>query len=414
MKKNVKEIEITVEGKDWEEILDKAFKKKSKDIKVDGFRKGAVPKDVYIKKFGLESLFMDAVDMAVEGAYKKAMEDSALVPVIEPSLDVKDINAEKVVFNFTIVTKPEIKLGDYKNLKIKKDSIKVTKEEIIAEIDSLRSKYAEIVVKTAGKVETGDTAVINFKGIVDGKELEGGTGENYPLEIGSNTFIPGFEDQVKGMKLNEEKDINLKFPKDYVADLADKDVTFTVKVVEIKERVLPEINEELFKDLGYEDIKTKEEFEKIIEETLEETKKTQAEDAYSEKCLDKAAENMTVDINEEILDDEIHRMIHQFEDQLKTQGLNIEQYYQFSGSSHEDLHKQMEGEATKRIKYRYLLEEVIEKEKIEVSDEDANKQAEEMAANYGMEKDELIKAYGSLEFIKYDMKMRKAIEIVQA
>lgn len=414
MKKNVHEIEITIEGKEWETILDKSFKKKNKDVKIDGFRKGTAPKDVFIKKFGIESLYMDAVDMAVESAYKKALDESKVNPVIEPALDVKTIDKDKVVFKFTIISKPEIKLGDYTKLGIKKDEVKVSKKEVEQEIDNLRTRFAEIVVKKDGVVNDKDTAVINFKGYVDGKELEGGSGENYPLEIGSNTFIPGFEENVKGMKVNEEKSIDLKFPDNYVPDLAGKAVKFDVKVVEIKERVLPEINEDLYKDLGFEDVKTKEEFEAKIKSQLEESKEHQNEEAYAEKCLDKAASNMKVDLNEEIVDDEVHRMMHQFEDQLKTQGLNIEQYYQFTNTTHEDLHKQMEPEATKRVRYRYLLEAVIEAEKIEVTDKEAEDKAEEMAKDYGMTKLEFIEAYGNIEFIKYDMKMRKAIEIVQA
>lgn len=414
MKKNVHEIEITIEGKEWETILDKSFKKKNKDVKIDGFRKGNAPKDVYIKKFGIESLYMDAVDMAVEPAYKKALENQNLIPVIEPSLDVKTIDKDKVVFKFTIVTKPEIKLGDYTKLGVKKDEVKVTKKEIEEEIDSLRTRFAEIVVKKEGTVNEKDTAVINFKGYVDGKELEGGSGENYPLEIGSHTFIPGFEEALIGMKVNEEKTIDLKFPDNYVADLAGKDVKFEVKVLEIKERVLPEINEDLYKDLGFDDVKTKEELEAKIKSQLEESKKARIEEEYAEKCLDKAASNMKIDLNEEIIDDEVHRMIHQFENQLKNQGLNIEQYYQFTNTTHEDLHKQMEGEATKRIKYRFLLEAVIDAEKIEVTDKDAEAKADEMAKDYGMTKLEFIEAYGNIEYIKYDMKMRKAIEIIQA
>lgn len=414
MKKNVHEIEITIEGKEWETILDKSFKKKNKDVKIDGFRKGTAPKDVFIKKFGIESLYMDAVDMAVESAYKKALDESNVTPVIEPALDVKTIDKDKVVFKFTIISKPEIKLGDYTKLGIKKEEAKVSKKEVEQEIDNLRTRFAEIVVKKDGVVNDKDTAVINFKGYVDGKELEGGSGENYPLEIGSNTFIPGFEENVKGMKVNEEKSIDLKFPDNYVPDLAGKAVKFDVKVVEIKERVLPEINEDLYKDLGFEDVKTKEEFEAKIKSQLEESKEHQNEEAYAEKCLDKAASNMTVDLNEEIIDDEVHRMMHQFEEQLKTQGLNIEQYYQFTNTTHEDLHKQMEPEATKRVRYRYLLEAVIDEEKIEVTDKEAEDKAEEMAKDYGMTKLEFIEAYGNIEFIKYDMKMRKAIEIVQA
>ena len=414
MKKNVHEIEIVIEGKEWEKILDKVFKKKVKDVKIDGFRKGCVPKDVYIKKLGIETLFMDAVDEAVDPAYKKVLEDNKLVPIIEPKLDVKEIDKDKVKFVFTITEKPEIKLGDYTKLGIKKEAVKVTKKEIEEEIDNLRTRFAEIVVKKDGVVKAKDTAVINFKGYVDGKELEGGNGENYPLEIGSHTFIPGFEEAVEGMKVDEEKTIDLKFPDDYVKELAGKKVKFDVKVVEIKERVLPKIDKDLFEDLGYKDVKTKEEFEEKVKSNLEESKKAKIDEEYAEKCLDKAADNMKVDLNEEIIDDEVHHMMHNFEHQLSHQGLNLEQYYEFTKTTHEDLHKQMEPEAIKRIKYRYLLEEVIDKEKIEVSDKDAEKEAETMAKNYGMKKDEFIENYGGLDFIKYDMKMRKAIDIVKA
>ncbi|MBE6161416.1 MAG: trigger factor [Firmicutes bacterium] len=414
MKKNVHEIEIVIEGKEWENILDKVFKKKVKDVKIDGFRKGCVPKDVYIKKLGIETLFMDAVDDAVDPAYRKVIEDNKLVPIIEPKLDVKEIDKDKVKFVFTITEKPEIKLGDYTKLGIKKDAVKVTKKEIDEEIDNLRTRFAEIVVKKDGVVKAKDTAVINFKGYVDGKELDGGTGENYPLEIGSHTFIPGFEEAVEGMKVDEEKTIDLKFPDDYVKELAGKEVKFDVKVVEIKERVLPEIDKDLFEDLGYKDVKTKEEFEEKVKSNLEESKKAKNDEEYAEKCLDKAANNMKVDLNEEIIDDEVHHMMHNFEHQLSHQGLNLEQYYEFTKTTHDDLHKQMEPEAIKRIKYRYLLEEVIDKEKIEVSDKDAEKEAETMAKNYGMKKDEFIESYGGLDFIKYDMKMRKAIDIVKA
>ena len=414
MKKNVHEVEITIEGKEWETILDKAFKKKVKDVKIDGFRKGNIPKDVYIKKMGIESLYMDAVDMAVQSAYSKALKDNEFIPVIEPSVDIKTIDKDKVVYKFTIVEKPEVKLGAYTKLGIKKDTVKVTKKEIDEEIDNLRTKFAEIVVKKDGKVKEKDTAVINFKGFVDGKELEGGTGENYPLEIGSHTFIPGFEEGLVGMKVNEEKTLDLEFPKDYVKELAGKKVKFDVKIVEIKERVLPEIDKDLFEDLGFKDVKTKEEFEDKIKSQLEEAKQSKVDEEYAEKCLDKAASNMKVELNEEIIDDEVHHMIHQFEHQLSHQGLNIEQYYQFTKTTHEDLHKQMEPEATKRVQYRYLLEAVIEKEKIEISDKEAEKEAEKMAKNYGMKKEEFIEAYGDLETIKFDMKMRKAIEIVKA
>lgn len=413
--KNVHEIEIKIEGKEWENCLDKSFKKRNKETKIDGFRKGAAPKEMYLKKFGIESLYMDAVDDAVSIAYDKVMKDNKLVPVIEPKLDVKTIDEKSVTFTFTIITKPEIKLGAYKDLKIKKETAKVTKEEIQEEIENLRSKFAEITVKEDGqKIADKDTAVINFKGYVDSKELEGGSGESFPLEIGSNTFIPGFESGLIGLKKGDKKTLELKFPENYAQDLGGKDVTFDVEIMEIKTRVLPEINEDFFKDLGYDKVTTKEELEKEVEKVIKERKEKEIDDQYLESCLEKATENMTIELNKEILDDEVHRMIHQFEDQLKMQGLTLEQYAQFTGITHEKLHEQMEPEATKRVKYRYLLEEVAEVEKIDFKDEEVEKKATEMAENYGITKEELLQAYGSIEVVKYDMKMREAMEIIRA
>ena len=413
MKKNVHEIDIKLEGKDWEKYLDKAFKKKNKEVRIDGFRKGQASKEMYIKKFGIESLYMDAVDFAIDEAYKKAMEDSKLIPVVEPKLDVKSVSEEKVEFKFTIVTKPEVKLGDYKNLKVKKETAKVTKEEIDNEVEALRGQMAEIIVKDGGKVEEKDTAVIDFKGYVDGKELEGGTGANFPLEIGSHSFIPGFEEGLIGMASGETKTLNLEFPKDYVKDLAGKKVKFDVTVHEIKTRKLPELGEEFYKDLGYENMKTEDEFRSEVEKVLSERKQKELDDKFLDNCLDKACENMSVEINDEIIDDEIHRMIHDVEHKLQMQGLTIDQYYEFTGLTHEKMHEHMHDEAVKRIKYRYLIEGVAEAEKIDFTKKEVDAKAEEMAKNYGISKEELLKAYGSDEIVKYDMKMHKALEIIK-
>ncbi len=412
MKKNVIEKNIKITGKDWSNCLTHAFNKQNKEAKIDGFRKGKAPYDAFIKKYGIEVLYKDAMDEAVEQAFEEVTKDKITL-ACEPKIDVKTVNESAVEFSFTLITPPEVTLGEYKNLGVKKDTIKVTKEEIDKELEALRLKYAEIKVKESGKIEKGDTAVIDFKGVVDGKELEGGSGENYPLEIGSNTFIPGFEDGLVGLKVNDEKELKLKFPENYTEELKNKDVTFTVKINEIKTKVLPEFNEDFYEDLGYDDVKTKEDLEKKVKESIKKQKEANAEDKYIEDCLAKASSNMKVDINEEIIDEEVHRMIHQFEDQLKMQGLSIEQYCEFTGMNHEKLHEQMEPEAIKRVKYRYLLDKVSEAEKIEVSDEEAEKQAEEMANNYGISKEELLKAYGSLDVVKYDIKMRNAIEIVK-
>jgi len=413
MKKNVKDFEIKLD-KEWKEALDAAYKKKVKEVKIDGFRKGTAPKEVYIKKFGIESLYMDAVDNAINAAYKKLLEENKdLVPAIEPKVDVTGISDSNVIFKFTIITKPEIKLGEYKNLGIEKETAKVTAKEVDEEIKALQNQMADLATKEGGKVENGDTAVIDFKGYVDGEELEGGSGENYSLEIGSNSFIPGFEEGLVGKKVGESITLDLTFPAEYVEHLKNKPVKFEVTINEIKTRVVPEINEDFFKDLGYEDVKTLEDLKKQVKEYLASEKNKKYEDEYIEKCLAKAADNMTVDINEEIISEEVHHMMHQYEEQLKMQGLDLEKFYELTGQTHEDMHKQMEGEATKRVKYRYLIEEVAKAEKIEFTEKEVEAKAKEMADNYGITVDELIKAYGTLDIVKYDMTMHRALEIIK-
>lgn len=410
--KNVHVKEVEIKGKDWESILDSVLQKRIKDVSIDGFRKGKCPKNVYLQKFGVESLYMDAVDAACGKAYTDLLKDETLIPVCEPKMDVKEIDKDHVIFEFTIITKPEVKLGKYKDLGIKKDAIKVSKKEIEEEVARLASRFAEIVVKEDGEVLEGNTAVIDFEGFVDGKALDGGNGENYPLEIGSHTFIPGFEEGVVGMKVGETKELNLTFPENYTKELANKDVKFNVTVREIKERVLPELNADFYADLGFEDIKTEEEFNKEIKKVIEDRKEEEAKNKYLDEVLEAASQNMKVEINPEIIDDEVHRMMHQFGEQMKMQGLSLEQYFEFTGTTHEDMHKQMEPEATKRVKYRYLIEEVANAEKIEINDADAEAEAVKMAETYGMSKEDFIKNFGGLDVVKYDMKMRKALEIL--
>ena len=411
--KNVHEIEIKLEGKDWETCLDNAFKEEVKEVKIDGFRKGMVPKEVYLKKFGIESLYPKAVNEAIGVAYKKLFEENKLVPVIEPSVDVTGISDGSVIFKFAIITKPEVKVSSYKNLGVKKEAAKVSKEEIDHEIEHLREDLAEIVVKDNGEVTEGDTVVIDFDGFVDGKALEGGKGENYPLEIGSHTFIPGFEEGLISHKKDEEVTLNLKFPENYVEDLKGKDVTFKVKIHEIKTKVLPEINEEFYEDLGLTNVKTKEEFTKEVEKTLKDRKEHELDDKFVDDLLEAAAKNLEVEINPEIIDSEVHRMMEGYERQLKMQGISLEQYYEITGTKHEDLHKQMEPEAIKNIRYRYVIEYIADNEKIDFTEKEVEAKAKEMAENYGIKLEELINAYGSLEVVKYDMKMHRALEILK-
>lgn len=411
--KNVKEFETKIEGKAWSEALDKAFNTKKKDLKVDGFRKGNCPKDIYIKKFGIETLFMDAVDNCINDAYHKILDDNKLVPVCEPKVDIKNINADFVEFIFTVIERPEVKLGKYQKLGVKKEKVEVTDEEVEHELMHLKEKYADIVELDSGKVEKGYTAVINFSGVVDGKVLEGGTGENYPLEIGSNTFIPGFEDGLIGMEIGEEKVLKLKFPEEYVENLKGKDVEFTVKVTGLKKRVLPEMNEDFFKDLGYENVKTEAELKAEIKKHLLEHKEADAENKYIDELLRKASENIEVEINPEIVENEQNRMIDDYRNNLKMQGLSLEQYLQFTKSSIEDLKKQIEPEATSRVKIRYLLEEVSKKENVEVTDEEVKEEVNRISTAYNVPENEVIDMIGGEEIIKADLKMRKAVDIIK-
>ena len=411
--KNVKEITKEIKNEEWANYLKDAFNKKKKDIKIDGFRKGSVTWDLFVKKVGIETLYPDAADIAIEKEYEGAFKEADVIPVIQPTVDITKLDKDGITIVYKFISKPEVKLGDYKNLGIKKETAKVTKKDVEEEIDNLRNKYADIVVKENGEVVKGNTAVIDFKGIVDGKELEGGTGENYPLEIGSNTFIPGFEDALIGMKVGETKDISLKFPENYVENLKGKDVTFTVTIREIKERVLPEIDEELFKDLGYEDIKTKEEFETKVKENLLEHKNNDIENKYLDEVIKKAVENMTVDINEEIIHEEIHRLVHQYEDNMRMQGLSLEQYFEFTKTNMEQLEEQLKPEAEMRVKERYLLEAVSEKENIEVDDKESETHLEEIANTYNIPKEDILNQIGGMEMIKFDLKMKKALEILK-
>ncbi|MEG0977287.1 MAG: trigger factor [Bacilli bacterium] len=409
---NVHEIEIKLE-KEWIESLDKTFKQKNKEVKIDGFRKGSAPKDIYIKKFGLESLYMDAVNDSINVAYKKLLSENKLVPIIEPTVDVTGVSDTNVIFKFTVITKPDVTLGEYKNLKIKKEKIEITEKEVNDEIESLRNKLADVIVKENGVITEGDTAIIDFKGYVDGALLEGGSGENFPLEIGSHSFIPGFEEGIVGLATGDTKKLELTFPENYVEDLKNKAVTFDVTIKEVKTRSLPEINEDFYKDLGYDDIKNETELKKLIEEELHHRKEHENEDVFIEKCLEKASSNLKVTINPEIIDEEVHRMIDQYQEQLHQQGMDIETYYQITGTDHEALHKQMMPEAEKRVKYRYLIEGISEAEKIDFTEEEIDTESKKIAEQYGITVEELVKAYGSLDVVKYDMKMHKALEILK-
>lgn len=413
-KKNVHEVPVKIEGEQWTKALDKSFAKKQKTAKVDGFRTGKVPRDIYEKHYGKESLFLEAADLLLQEAYLKAMEDSKLVPVVQPSVDLKGIDENGVEFVFTIVTKPEVNVKKYKGLNIKPEKVEVTDEEINHELGHLLERYTELVNKEDGDVESGDVAVIDFEGFKDGVAFDGGKGENYSLEIGSNTFIPGFEDQIIGMKSGEEKDLDITFPEDYGAkDLAGAKVVFKVKVNEIKTKEKRELDEEFFEDLGMEGVNSEETLKEEIKKSIEAQKEAEAENNYIDKILEEVSKNVEVDIPEPMVDEEVNRLLKRFEEQMKMQGISLDLYYQFTNSNEEALKSQMEKEAYSNVLYRLMLEEIMNLEKIEVSSEEAEKEAEELAKKYQMEKDEFLAQFGGIEMIQYDLEMRKAIELLK-
>ena len=416
MAKNVKEIEIKVEGKEWEEALDKAFKEANKKAKIDGFRPGHAPKEVFIKKYGEQALYMDAAEAVVDGAYEKMLKENEKDLedlVARPDVQVKEINGEGVTFNFVLTMRPEVKLGDYKKINVKREKAKVTAEEIEDTIENIRHRYAEDVLKD-GEIKDGDVAVIDFEGFVDGVAFEGGKGENYSLKIGSGIFIPGFEEQLIGLKSGDEKDVEVTFPEDYHAeDLKGKKATFKVKVHEVKEVKVPELDKDFFEDLGMEGVDTKEKLEAKISESILTNKESELENKYIDELLEAAAKDTEVDIPEVMIDDELERMIREYDSHLRSQGITLEQFYKFTNSDEEALKSQMRPEAARRVKHRLMLEEIAKQEKIEISDEEANKEAERLAENYQIKKEEFLQMFGGLELVKYDLKMRKAIDVLK-
>lgn len=412
-KNNVHEIEIKVEGADWNKAIDAAFDKKVKEVKVDGFRKGKCPRNIFEKKYGKESLFIEAVDNILPDAYSKALDNDKLIPIIEPKVDIKTIDENGVTLMFTVTTKPEVKIEKYKDLGVKKEEAKVTKKDVDAQIDSLLDKYADIVVKD-GAIENGDTAVIDFEGFKDGVAFEGGKGENYSLVIGSNSFIPGFEEQLIGLKAEDEKDINVTFPEDYHAeDLKGQAVVFKIKVHEVKTKEKPNMDKEFFIDLGYDKVETEEQLRDLVKTDLEAKKDYENENKYVDAILEEAGKNTEVDIPVELVNEEIDRMLKQYEQNLQMQGVTLEMFYQFTNSDEQALKDQMKEEAEKRVKYRFMLEEIAALEKIEISDEEADKEAEEISKKYNMTKEELLKQFGGIDMIKYDLQMQKVIDLMK-
>lgn len=411
--KNRHEVNVKITGDDWNKALDKIFTKKQKTAQVDGFRKGKVPRDVYEKKFGKESLYLDAADEVLPNAYQKAMDDSKLEPVVQPEVDLKSIGEDGVEFTFKIITKPEVKVNKYKGLNIKPEKVEVSEDEINHELGHLLERYTELVPKE-GSAEKGNVAIIDFEGFKDGVAFDGGKGENYSLELGSNSFIPGFEDQIIGMKAGDEKELNLTFPEDYhVKDLAGAPVVFKVKVNEVKEKKQRELDADFFDDLGMEGIDSEEKLRKEIKESIKAQKEMDAENKYVDALLEGVSKNVDVDIPEEMVNEEVDRLMDRFKQQMKMQGLSLDMYYQFTGSDEKQLRSQLEKEAFNNVLYRLMIDEIKVIEKVVISEEEAEKEALELAKKYNMEKDEFLKQFGGIEAVKYDLEVRKVIDLLK-
>ena len=412
MEKNKSEVELTkkIEGETWKKALNKVYEKNNKKAKIDGFRPGKAPFDVYIKHYGIESLFLDAADLVINEAYLKALEESKVVPVCEPSVDIKTINENEVEFVFKIVTKPKLTIKKYKDLKVKKGKLEVSEEEINHEIEHLLEHYAELVIKN-GKVENGDTVVIDYVGSVDGVEFEGGSAENYSLVIGSNTFIPGFEEQLIGMEKEETKEISVKFPDDYHAEnLKGRDAIFKVTVHEIKTKEVRKLDKEFFEDLGMEGVNSEETLRNSIKEHLETHKKSDIENKFTEDMMEAISKNTEVEIPDKMVEEEVNRLVQRAEENLKYQGISLDLYYQFTKTTEADMRKQLEPEAFKNVMYRLILEEIVKLENIIVKDEEVDKELERMVKEYKTTKEEILKELGSKEMLKYDLEVRRTFE----
>ena len=410
----MKEITIKIEGKEWEEAIEEAYKEASKKAKIDGFRPGKAPKEVFLKKYGEEALWLDAADKLLQTAYTKMLEENKdLELVARPDVALKSISKEYVEFNFMLTVRPEVKLKKYKKLGVKKEEVKVTDEEIDNTILEMRNRYAENVIKE-GKIENGNIAIIDFEGFKDGVAFEGGKGENYSLTIGSNTFIPGFEEQLIGMSAGETKEIKVTFPEEYHSEeLKGQDAIFKVTVHEVKEVVIPEVNKDIFEDLGMEGIDSLDKLKEQVKENIQAHKEHHAEDHYIDSLLDEGIKNMEVEVPDAMVDEELDRMLKQYEENLKMQGLSLEQFYQFTNSDEAALKDQMREEALKRVKSRLFLEEVVKAENISATEEEVEKDAEDLANKYNMKKDEFLGLFGGLDMVKYDLEMRKAIEVLK-
>ena len=408
-----KVVNYKAQKEDWEKAKDQAFKKISPKYKVDGFRKGKAPRNIFERNFPGQ-IVMEAADILIDQEYKRILTEGKILPILEPKIDVVKVDDNELEVNFSFILEPSVTLGEYKNLGVKKETVKVSKEEVQQKIDELLKNYTELVIKEEGTVENGDVAVIDFEGFKDGVAFDGGKGENYSLEIGSHSFIPGFEEGIIGMKKGEEKDLTLTFPKEYQEEsLAGKEVVFKVKVNEIKTKEVPELDKDFFEDLGMEDVKTKEDLEKKMKEEIKAQKEEEAEKKHIDALLEKAVSNMTIELDEEIIEAEAEAMYNDFMSHMSAQGITEELYLKYAGTTKEDIVDHMKKEAETRLKNSYLLNAIIKEEQIEADEKEADEQIKDLAKKYNMTEEDVKSSLGGEDAVKYDIKVRKAIDLMK-
>lgn len=406
---------VEVSPEEFDEALDQAFNKVVKEVQVPGFRKGKVPRKIFEGRFGVESLYQDALDIILPQAYSDAVQETGIEPVDQPEVDVEQIEkGEPLIFKADVTVKPEVELGEYKGLEVEEADTEVTDEDVEEELKRQQENQAELVVKEEGEIEEGDTVAMDFEGFVDGEAFEGGQAENYSLEIGSGTFIPGFEEQLVGKKAGEEPDVNITFPEDYHAEeLAGKEATFKVKIHEVKAKELPELDDEFAKDVD-EDVESMDELKKKTRENLEQQKQQDAENQKRESLVNQASDNASVEIPQAMVDSELDRMVSEFEQRLQMQGMTKEMYFQFTGQDDNQLREQMKEDAEKRVKTNMTLEAIAQTENVEVTEEDVNKELENMSAMYQTDVENLKQMLGgNTDMVKDDLKIQKAIEVLE-
>ncbi len=415
LEKNMAKLTIEVDAAQFEDAMKKAFNKNKNKFNIPGFRKGKAPRAMIEKMYGEGIFYEDAADEAINATCMQAMDESGLEIVSRPEVAVEQIGKDKpFIYTALVAVRPEVILGEYKGIEVEKADASVTAEDVEAELKKVQEQNARLLNVEDRPVADGDKTVIDFEGFKDDVPFEGGKGESYPLVIGSGSFIPGFEEQLVGMKANETKDINVTFPAEYqAAELAGQPVVFKVTVHEIKKKELPALDDELVKQAEIKDVETLEAYKEYLKKQLTEAKTNQAEEKYTNDILTKICENSKVEIPQIMIDDETDRLVNDFAQRLQSQGFSLDQFKQITGQSQEAIRAELGKDAEQKVNVRLVLEAIAAKEGIEVSDEEVEAEYTKLAENYHMEV-EKIKELLDHNAIAYDLEIRKAMDLVKA